>query len=84
MNALSYAREKSVQLGPRVHNLVAPPGESRWIICYVADAKPVSVFGSLYESITSSTKPEVHHYVLHWFSSEDRITAADKILWTVD
>jgi len=30
---------------PRMRNLVAPPGESRRIIRYVADSKPVSVFG---------------------------------------
>ena len=37
-----------------------PPGESRWII----RQWPVSVFASLCEEMTSSTKPEVHN-VLH-------------------
>ena len=42
-------------LRPEVCYLVAPPGESI-IICYVADFKPVSVFGPKCENMTSSTK----------------------------
>jgi len=50
---------------PRVCNLVAPPGESQWIIHYIADSKPVPVFGPLCSNMRSSTKPEVHN-VLHF------------------
>jgi len=56
-----------------VRSLVAPPGESRWIIRYVADYKRVSVFGPLRENMTSSTKPEVHN-VLYCRQSLDRAT----------
>ena len=49
------------RLRPRVRNLAASPGESRWIIRYVADSKPVSVFGPSCENMTSSTKPEIHN-----------------------
>jgi len=35
------------QTSPRVRNLAMPPGESRWVIRYVADSYRVSVFGPL-------------------------------------
>jgi len=34
-----------------LRNSAAPPGESQWLIRYVADSKPVYVFGPLYVNI---------------------------------
>ena len=66
VNAMAHVNRREQTL-PRVRKLAMPLEESRWIIRYVARCKPVSVFGSSYENITSSTKPEVHyvHNVLH-------------------
>jgi len=63
------------RLRPRVRNLAAPPGESRWIIRYVADSKLVSVFDPLCENMTSSTKPEVPVHNIALSLEEDRATA---------
>ena len=45
----------------QVHNSAVPPGKSRSMMHYVTDSKPVSVYGSLCENGTSSTKLEVHN-----------------------
>ena len=70
------------RLRPWVRNLATPPGESRMnkIIRYVAGSKPVSVFGSICENMTSSTKPEVHN-VMHYCQSrtepQAQVTSAE-------
>jgi len=69
----------SSRLRPHVRNLAATPGESRWIIRYVADSKPVSVFGPLRENMTSCTKPEVYITYCTVSSKTDRATAASYV-----
>jgi len=51
-------------LRPRIRNLAAPPGESRWIIRYIADDGLCLCICSSCKNVTSYTKPELHN-VLH-------------------
>jgi len=49
------------QTSTHARNLPVPPGESRWIICYIEDSKPVSLFGPSRENMMSCTKMKVHN-----------------------
>jgi len=51
---------QSAILPRRMCNLVAPPGESQWVICHVANCKPASVFGQSQEIMMTLTKLELH------------------------
>ena len=61
---------------------MAPPGESRPIIRYVADCKPLglSVFAQLCENMTSSTKPKIHDILVIFISPYNGSKRRRKIL----
>ena len=59
---LRLETETTSLLHPHTCNLAVPSGESQWIIFYVVDSKPVSVFAPLCKEMTLSIKQK---YITH-------------------
>jgi len=58
------------------------PVSDEYLFAVSQRLKPESVFGTLCENMTSSTKPEVHN-VQHCRSEKDRATATALCQWVM-